>query len=159
MRRSDADSLVLQLLGNELTDVNVYKHRVELSNSSIFPLYRDLDSLLVPFNNCYMYFVDNIPNNFWSNSGRYIFVDKATSTIIIREKTRFPKNFSLLAYEAEYELLSYAYEPQNYRNPPQVDVINLNSSTPRNETHDNLYAVIIAPRFHDENPYNTVYIL
>ncbi|MDD3534958.1 MAG: hypothetical protein PHC50_02285 [Candidatus Cloacimonetes bacterium] len=43
--RSEADSLVLQLLGNELADINVYAYKFPLSNATLFPLYRDLDTL------------------------------------------------------------------------------------------------------------------
>lgn len=42
---------------------------------------------------------------------------------------------------------------QVIRNPPQIDVINVSPITSHIETYDNIYAIIIAPRFHDENPY------
>lgn len=121
INRSEADSLVLQLLGNELTDINVYAHRSALINTPVFPLYRDLDTLSVPFNYCYMYFIDNCPEKYWSSSGRYAFVDIASSSMVIREKTRLPRDFSLWTYEAEYELISYSVDPANLRNHPQTD--------------------------------------
>ncbi len=58
--RSEADSIVMNLLSNELADINIYAQKSALLNTTILPLYRELDTLSVPFNNCYMYFIDKL---------------------------------------------------------------------------------------------------
>lgn len=130
--RSEADSIVMNLLSNELADINIYAQKSALLNTTILPLYRELDTLSVPFNNCYMYFIDNCPEKFWSHSGRYAFVDIASSSVVIREKTRFPKDFSLLAYETKYELISYSYDPSSYKKSTPD---RCNQCKPHNITH------------------------
>jgi|BioPla2DNA2_1021312.scaffolds.fasta_scaffold135812_1 hypothetical protein len=104
--RAAADNLVLQLFSDELTDINVYARKTALFDVESFQLYRDLDTLSVPFDGCYMYFIDNCPDKFWSYSARYAFVDITSGSIAVREKSYFPQNFSVWTYQAEYDLVS-----------------------------------------------------
>jgi len=58
------------MLSDELTEINVYAHKTALFDVESFLLYRDLDTLSVPFDGCYMYFIDNYPDKYWSYSAR-----------------------------------------------------------------------------------------
>jgi hypothetical protein len=88
--KPQADDLVLnQLLQNQLSKVDVYSLPVVRSSQNSIVLF-DNSIIELPYSECWVYFVDDLPPANWVHNCRYIFVNSADGNNTIINSQKFP---------------------------------------------------------------------
>lgn len=130
--KSEADSLVLNMLNNDTT-IAVYTIDESIgSNVSIYTAVGD--ELTSPYDNSYVYFIDDIPMANWAHPCRYCFVNQINGALTIIDENIHPCNYELFKRIGVQARVArgWNWPWTNYTIPPKA--------TPNNK----LYAVLIA---------------
>ncbi|MBP5643417.1 MAG: T9SS type A sorting domain-containing protein [Bacteroidales bacterium] len=129
--KSAADTLVLNALGNDLT-IRVYGMSESINrNVSIYTA--DGVELTNPYDNSYVYFIDDMPSANWAHRCRYCFVNVADGNIVVVNQEFYPDNSELFErINQSSNRVVYFWPYTNYTIPTKA--------TPNSK----LYAVLIA---------------
>lgn len=130
--KSDADRLILNMLGNDSTII-VYGMSGSLNrNNSI--ITADGNELLNPYENSYVYFIDDIPAANWAHPCRYCFLNIVNGEIHFEHQSFYP---------LDHESFICINETDNYDDnrswPYDYSYTIPQKATPKG----NLYAVLI----------------
>lgn len=144
--KSAADSLVLNMLNNDTT-IAVYT--IDESMGSNVSIYTAVgDELTSPYDNSYIYFIDDIPMANWAHSCRYCFVNSANGNTFVINQDCYPddfKSYTLIGQQPNRDIGFWPYT--NYTIPTKA--------TPNSK----LYAVLIAGAVGSNDDIKTWYNL
>lgn len=104
-----------------------------------------LDTLQVPYNDCFVFFVYDYPFANWEHLCRYLFMDAASGNIMSVEEMSYPDDLY-----STYELIYQMQRPQSVTPEPFDPSSTSEKATP----NPHLYAVLIAGYLNDQNPYD-----
>lgn len=129
--KTTADELIMNALNNDTTIVVYSMNESVGRGESIFTA--DCEEIRNPYNNAYVYFIDDIPTANWAHPCHYCFVNTADGTYLMESHQFYPSNhelFSIIGTSSNENGWHWPYT--NYTIPPVA--------TPNGK----LYAVLIA---------------
>lgn len=132
--KSSAEDLVLnQILADDIGSVDVYSRSSAITSQDSLVMYNNEESSIVPpFNENWVFFINDMPAAMWHHHCRYIFVDKATGDYNILDKNIYPEDLI-----NDFELISQTPIPEVLEIPENPEPISYR------EPNEHLYAVII----------------
>lgn len=144
--KTAANELIMNALNNDTT-ILVYSLNENVGRGeSIFTA--DGEEIRNPYDNAYVYFIDDIPSANWAHSCRYCFVNTANGTYSMENHSFYPSNhesFSIIGIMSNGNRCHWPYA--NYTVPPVA--------TPNGK----LYAVLIAGAPGTHSPIKSWYNL
>jgi len=147
--KQQANQIVLGIYSGQLDSVNIYAAKQTISRSQSIQVMRDFETPVVAAAISYFYYVDVTPEAFYGQNNKYILVNQSTGAYTTVNRNWCPANMSTGNYNESYDLINEAYDPDNYFNST---LVYQSRTYPANRTvNNNVYAVIIQPRYHDPN--------
>ncbi len=132
--RNEARNLVLgQILSEDIGKVDIYEFKSNLTKQKGLDLWDK--HINCPYENNWIYFIDDLVFANWEHPCRYIFVDVETGNYQIINEKIHPENFN----ETTLELISHVERP----NTGRILQTNPNAISRNEEPNPHLYAVII----------------
>ena len=103
--KQQATNFVLaSVVHDQIDSVNVFVNQT-LQSSAYFSI-SPYDSIAVPFNNYWLYFIDDMPQWGWEHDFRYVFVNQNNGLYNVVQSHRPP----ITLYQ-DFECVQRAYEP------------------------------------------------
>lgn len=135
--RQDAISLVTtQFVQNDISTINIFASLSAKSGNSSLPLL-DGNSIQLPYDSNWVFFIDDHPSAAWCHSCRYIFVDANDGKDTVLTDLRiYPLNIS-----QDFEVVSKVPQPDPC-DPIYTQPMPVSLESPNPNSH--LFAVIIA---------------
>ena len=142
-RQQAIDKVLNEIVVADTANNNVYS-AYELKNyhDSVNLVFDK--TLLCPYNNNWVFFVDDYPTAGWTHPCRYIFMDSLTGDYQIINENQFPETFKQSGVN-EFELVT-----QVYMYPAAVLPPNPNQTNSKTTANENLYAVLIVTEDNEE---------
>ena len=130
MSKIEADNLVIDIVND--TTKNIFTYNKSIGNG-VSVLTANGEELINPYNESYVYFIDDIPAANWEHPCRYCFVNKENGVYNMITQTIYPDNCESLTRIGNSSTAYRWHWPYlNYTIPPKA------------EPNSNLYAVLIA---------------
>ncbi len=131
--KQQANDLVLnQVLANQLAQVDVFSLADVQTEQSGLALY-DNSTIAIPYDECWVYFVDDLPFANWNHSCRYVFVNSTNGNYTIINSRKHPDG-----WKVNFGIISEAQRPNTIEMLPNPNAT-INSLPP----NPHMYAVII----------------
>ena len=104
--KQQANDLVLnQVLANQLAQVDVFSLADVQTDQSGLALY-DNSTIAIPYDECWVYFVDDLPFANWNHSCRYVFVNSTNGNYTIINSRKHPDG-----WKVNFGIMSEAQRP------------------------------------------------
>ena len=145
-KQQAADLVLNTIVGNKIDSVNVF---VEPNiQSSDFYVISPIDSINVPYDNYWFFFIDEDPEYYWGHDCNYVFVNTENGTYSLYEKQIPP--FLYLSFMDD---VSISYPIRNSITNYNIDNRNDYIPTPEANVNDGKYAVLL----NGGDNYNQIY--
>lgn len=145
-KQQAADLVLNTIVGNKIDSVNVF---VEPNiQSSDFYVISPIDSINVPYDNYWFFFIDEDPEYYWGHDCNYVFVNTENRTYSLYEKQIPP--FLYLSFMDD---VSISYPIRNSITNYNIDNRNDYIPTPEANVNDGKYAVLL----NGGDNYNQIY--
>ncbi len=135
-KQEAADLVLNTIVGNKIDSVNVFVEPNVLSSD--YYVISPIDSMDVPYNNYWFFFIDEDPEYYWGHDCNYVFVNTENGMYSLYEKQMPP--FLYLSFMDD---VSISYPIRNYITNFNIDDRDGYIPTPEANVNDGKYAILL----------------